>query len=183
MTCRKGVKDAPASRPNKRPRIHGPEREPVSSVVSPRKLRSEKSDANVSSKGEDDALTAQFLDVMKPRHSKGPAWADNELTKLAVTPTNPSSAAEPSPASQELGEQNKMARGEMSDLEWMKSRMADIHEDKGFEQSEDEDDQKDIPLVDATKVNCSPPCNVVCLGGFDIDSLGLFQWMLQIRRR
>ncbi|KAF8487575.1 hypothetical protein JB92DRAFT_3021966 [Gautieria morchelliformis] len=147
-----GVKDAPASRPNKRPRLHGPERGPVSSVVSSRKLSPENSDAKAPSKGEDDALTAQFLDVMNPRRSKGPAWADSELTKTAVTPAIPSKAVEPSPTSQELGEQNRMAHGEMSDLEWMKSRMADIHEDKGFEQSDDEDDRKDPGTVsmDAT---------------------------------
>lgn len=155
MTRRKGVKDAPAPRPNKRPRLTGPDHESISTTTSSSKLSSKLSDVKTLSKGEDDALTAEFLNVMNPRNKKGPAWADGTLAKTTAMPAARGNSPEAQPTPQAVEEQNPSARDEMSDLEWMKSRMTDIREDKGFEQSDNEDDQKPVEVVDATKVDSS----------------------------
>lgn len=156
MTYRKGVKDAPTPRPNKRPRLVGPERGPVVAAASaaPSKPGSKPMDEKVPSKG-DDALTAEFLNVMNPRRKDGPAWADSELETPAVSRNIPRKPPDTAAKPQQAEEQSKaVANDKISDLEWMKSRMADIREGNEFEQSDGEDDPKNVEVVDgSTKVN------------------------------
>ena len=140
-------------RPNKRRRITEPEHGPVSTAMSSSKLISEMPDVKAPSKGEDDALTAEFLNIMNPRNRKGPAWANGELAKTTTIPAAQGKSLEALPTPAAVGEQNPVVRDEMSDLEWMKSRMADIRDNKDFEQSDDEEDRKDV--VEATKVDGS----------------------------
>jgi multiple RNA-binding domain-containing protein 1 len=157
MTYRKGVKDAPVPRPNKRPRLTGPERGPVLPATSTSKLPPKQSDAKAPS-GEEDALTVEFINVMNPRHKNGPAWADGELSRPTIRQAIQGKPSGASTTSQEVERQDATAGDEISDLDWMKSRMADIREGKDFEQSDDEESQENVQVVDGgTKVSCSVP--------------------------
>lgn len=128
----KGVKDAPAPRPNKRPRIQ--QLDNASHVVSPSKekqmtlAKSTKEDSNM------DKLSEEFMSVMKSRKQR-PAWADGPVPDPQVLQP------------QQEEKDGHPADETISDLDWLKSRMRhDIPEtqSKAFEQSDDEDEPKDI---------------------------------------
>ncbi|KAJ7982776.1 hypothetical protein DFH06DRAFT_710389 [Mycena polygramma] len=118
-----GTKDAPAPRPNKRPRL-GP---------SPNELPTPPPKAPPApSKPSGDSQMDEYLQVMQPRGNKGRTWA-NEAAPAA--PINP-------PPAEAMDEDTEPVREEgLSDLDWMKRRMSknvDVVE-KAFEQSDDED--------------------------------------------
>ncbi|KAJ7865707.1 hypothetical protein B0H13DRAFT_2236885 [Mycena leptocephala] len=134
-----GAKDAPAPRPNKRPRLGPAPNEvptpPSNAPPPPPKLSN-------------DSQLDEYIEVMQPRGNKGRTWANEAAPTVPVeilpdaAPTNEN--AEP------LREEG------LSDLDWMKRRMSknvDVVE-KAFEQSDDEDADPlpvHIPLDPASK--------------------------------
>ncbi|KAF8584613.1 RNA-binding domain-containing protein [Ramaria rubella] len=132
-----GVKDAPAPRPNKRPRLLEPERASAPTKPKP------KVDAKNPDATEDDSLRAEFISLMNPRNKKGPAWADGAHSKAMATATPRTLPPSDIPHRSDVEEQDAIARDDtVSDLEWMKSRMTTaIREGRDFEQSDDEDEK------------------------------------------
>ncbi|KAJ6560260.1 hypothetical protein B0H19DRAFT_945470 [Mycena capillaripes] len=122
-----GAKDAPAPRPNKRPRL-GP---------SPNELPTPPSKAPTPpEKPSGDSQLDEYLEVMQPRGNKGRTWANEAATSVPVeVPTDPPLADKMDEDTEPIPEEG------LSDLDWMKRRMStkvDIVE-KAFEQSDDED--------------------------------------------
>ncbi|KAJ6536704.1 hypothetical protein DFH09DRAFT_1178549 [Mycena vulgaris] len=119
-----GAKDAPAPRPNKRPRL-GPSPSELPTSTPPSKV------APAPPKPSGDSQLDEYLQVMQPRGNKGRTWAN----EAAPEPTEP-------PVAEKMDEDTEPVREEgLSDLDWMKRRMsknADVVE-KAFEQSDDED--------------------------------------------
>ncbi|KZV72311.1 hypothetical protein PENSPDRAFT_576375 [Peniophora sp. CONT] len=120
-----GAKDAPAPRPNKRPRLDSdapPEAGP-STVKKPAEKKS----------GKESQFDA-FMDVMQPKARTGPAWANDE-------PAQPKPAKAKKQSEPAEGEDVQVAEG-LSDLEWMRRRMTQgveaAGQDKAFEQDEDD---------------------------------------------
>lgn len=163
------MKDAPASRPNKRPRLAGFDGHLTPIASNSTKLAksvSQNSDTKpkVESKSftkTDDAVTNEFLSLS--RRKKGPVWADGPVVDDVVMPsTHPdgniksvgtiflSKKDEPAaPETQDIVTQAEV----VSDLEWMKSRMnPSVREPKDFEQSDDEGQQSDGTIADTDKV-------------------------------
>lgn len=127
----KGAKDAPAPRPNKRPRL-GPS--PVDEPVAT--LNVEKTDAKGKSKA--DSQFDKYMEVMQPRTKKGPSWA-NEATAEASTAIHQPAESQ----NVEMADVAETSKEEgMSDLDWMKRRMSEKVDnvEKAFEQSDDEGD-------------------------------------------
>lgn len=121
-----GSKDAPAPRPNKRPRL-GP---------SPTELDTSPSSAPTKSKldkpvttGKSSTQVEEFLEVMQPRTKKGPSWANEARVEQPVL--SPEEHKNHPPTNSAL----------LSDLEWMKQRVAQNveGENRVFEQSDEED--------------------------------------------
>lgn len=152
----KGAKNAPAPRPNKRPRL-GPS--PVE-VEEPKVAK--KSSSKDKSQGAGDALATEFLQVMQPRSQKGPSWKDEEFAQepVASSSTSANPADKPLKKSKKSKIQADQADGvtedqepvtstePVSDLDWLKrhtkTAVADVEATaKAFEQSDDE------PMQDA----------------------------------
>lgn len=140
-----GTKDAPAPRPNKRPRT-----EP--SPSDPKHVQLTK-ELDVQPKGKNAEQLDEFMQVMKPRNKKGPSWA-NEASSQTVSTNEPASKAVPrseakgKPDEMEVDvvepEDNQENGEEISDLDWMKRRVSQAADlapavEKAFEQSDDED--------------------------------------------
>ncbi|KAF8182148.1 hypothetical protein K438DRAFT_1840391 [Mycena galopus ATCC 62051] len=118
-----GAKDAPAPRPNKRPRL-GP---------SPNEIQAPPSKPSTSPAKPTDESLDEFLQVMQPRGNKGRTWANESA---------PAVSADDPPPADEMDEDIEPIREEgLSDMDWLKrhtSKNADVVE-KAFEQSDDED--------------------------------------------
>lgn len=159
------MKDAPAPRPNKRPRLATPARAPVPTVASDAK---KSQPGAATSKEGDDALSAEFLNVMNPRTRKGPAWADGGAP---VPVTSKTGQREPSPRPQGAQERAgaDAAGNDVSDLDWMRSRMTKgIREGNEFEQSDEEAGElDDVEMANVGKVVPRfplRPCRALMLG-------------------
>ncbi|KAJ7248475.1 hypothetical protein C8J57DRAFT_1358341 [Mycena rebaudengoi] len=127
-----GAKDAPAPRPNKRPRL-GPSPSEVTAqpVPSATPLPVEKSAG--------DSQLDEYLKVMQPRGNKGRTWANE------AAPVEPVVSVEPPVEDVDMEREPPREEG-LSDLDWMKRHMsknADIVE-KAFEQSGDEADEPQL---------------------------------------
>ncbi|KAJ7043247.1 hypothetical protein C8F04DRAFT_1029332 [Mycena alexandri] len=129
-----GAKDAPAPRPNKRPRL-GP---------APNELPAPSTVPAATAKPAGDSQFDEYLQVMQPRGNKGRTWANESAVVAPVEVADMDVDTEP-------------AREEgLSDLDWMKRRMsknADVVE-KAFEQSDDEDAD---PTASTSLVPAAPP--------------------------
>ncbi|TDL26946.1 RNA-binding domain-containing protein [Rickenella mellea] len=164
-----GSKDAPAPRPNKRPRL-GPA--PGDELPLPKPKSSAKVSTTPVKPQDKDKGTQldEFLQVMQPRTKKGRSWANEDNTVSVTTdhpPARPDVKAtaekttkdapttdnthDSSPDNNEAEEEN----AEIDDMEWMKRRMKQQLEiandpvEKVFEQ-EDEDDageEHDTPEI------------------------------------
>ncbi|KZP05093.1 RNA-binding domain-containing protein [Athelia psychrophila] len=146
-----GTRDAPAPRPNKRPRTG-----PAPSDPEPTKPAKEQ---DVKPKSKKAAQLDEFLEVMQPRNKKGPSWANEASSQPAPAIEPISNAAPPSTANGDINSMevdvaenigNEEKGEEMSDLDWMKRRMSQATDvapvtEKAFEQSDDEDEgAKDV---------------------------------------
>ena len=122
-----GAKDAPAPRPNKRPRLgHSPD-EASSSTAAPVPAR------NVDSKSKGKAQLDDFMEVMRPK--KGPSWANEAKVSQPTIPV-------PETVVEDIVMEEPVRTEAMSDLEWMKQRTsANVDKvEKVFEQSDDEEE-------------------------------------------
>ncbi|KAJ7228150.1 hypothetical protein GGX14DRAFT_538560 [Mycena pura] len=137
-----GAKDAPAPRPNKRPRL-GP---------SPNDPPEKSSKATVGPLGSsDDAQFEEYIRVMQPRGEQGRTWA-NETTPTAQVevPAEPLALEDKDEDAEPTG---------LSDLEWLKRRMSknvDVVE-KDFEQSDDEESDPVPTLAPQASAPEEPP--------------------------
>ncbi|KAF7352281.1 Multiple RNA-binding domain-containing protein 1 [Mycena venus] len=134
-----GAKDAPAPRPNKRPRL-GP---------SPNELETPAAEAPQPPKPSGESQLDEFLQVMQPRGNKGRTWANEAAPEAPMDPA------------MEVDEDTEPVREEgLSDMDWMKRHMsknADVVE-KAFEQSDDEDlDPQPPSAVPAAITSAEPP--------------------------
>ncbi|KAI0370963.1 hypothetical protein BV20DRAFT_1071162 [Pilatotrama ljubarskyi] len=155
-----GAKDAPAPRPNKRPRL-GPSPAEVEEAK-PEKKASKSSSKDKSKKTDAKGdLAVEFLQVMQPRTKKGPSWKDDDPAPAPVASTSALAEAEATKKgkkskdkakkAEEEGEQPEQADAAaepVSDLDWLKRHMKPTLEDpeepeKVYEQSDDE------PMEDA----------------------------------
>jgi len=146
-----GTKDAPAPRPNKRPRL-GPS--PSDEKINESNLHAtSKTDTTDTKTKKDDAQLDQFLKVMKPK--KGPSWAnENDGLEAVVIPPSVSADKSTKDIVEDVTENGlditEREEG-ISDLDWMKRRMSknvesvDVSTEKVFEQ----DDEMDV--VDKTE--------------------------------
>ncbi|KAG2125739.1 hypothetical protein DEU56DRAFT_873032 [Suillus clintonianus] len=125
-----GAKDAPAPRPNKRRRLEdtaadlGPSSRPHVQKVD--KIGKTSAPALSTSASPLD----QFMEVMQPRTTKCPSWANENNESHPVLPVDPP-------------ETRTKSEEAVSDLEWMRRRMnlvSDPPPDQVFEQSDDEHD-------------------------------------------
>ncbi|KAG5643857.1 hypothetical protein DXG03_009541 [Asterophora parasitica] len=124
-----GAKDAPAPRPNKRPRLGPsptddapPTKNPSSKLTDPKSA---------------DTQLDEFMNIMKPRNKKAPTWANEERPDTPVIPAPEPDVTEDVPMADDTAARDET----ISDLDWMKQRMSkqvDVVE-KVFEQSDDED--------------------------------------------
>jgi multiple RNA-binding domain-containing protein 1 len=146
-----GVKDAPAPRPNKKPRLVDDDEGPV---AGPSKITK---DTSIKKHDDEDqprnAQLDQFLQVMQPQTKKGPSWANEKQTSHPTMGS--SSLAPPEPSTSDLGygkpkdqkdsedmQVDVEPAKELSDLDWMRQRMTSQVDEKVFTQ-DDEDDNND----------------------------------------
>ncbi|KAJ3567263.1 hypothetical protein NP233_g6476 [Leucocoprinus birnbaumii] len=127
VTVIDGSKDAPAPRPNKRPRLGPSPTDADTEAKVPASTRKSQIDKP---KAKSSAQVEEFLEVMQPRTKKGPSWANEARVEQPIPP--PEESKDDPPAHSAA----------MSDLEWMKQRMSQNVDttDRVFEQSDDEDD-------------------------------------------
>ena len=120
-----GAKDAPAPRPNKRPRLGPSPDEASSSTAALVPAR------NVDSKSKGKAQLDDFMEVMRPK--KGPSWANEAKVSQPSIPV-------PEAVVEDVVMEEPAKTEAMSDLEWMKQRTsANVDKvEKVFEQSDDE---------------------------------------------
>ncbi|KAL4248789.1 Multiple RNA-binding domain-containing protein 1 [Abortiporus biennis] len=139
-----GAKDAPAPRPNKRPRL-GPSPSEVQSEELP------KSTSDRASKSKKDEQLEEFLQVMQPRSKKGPSWANNEPPIPSTSKVDPhaqtnSNTEDNAPATDDT---NQLPSGEgLSDSDWLKRHTAKSLDDPSqpervFDQSDEEMQEPD----------------------------------------
>ncbi|KAI0334194.1 hypothetical protein GY45DRAFT_1243119 [Cubamyces sp. BRFM 1775] len=164
-----GAKDAPAPRPNKRPRTGPSPSELEGGSALPEKKPKDKA------KGKADELEDEFLQVMQPRTKKGPSWKDDEPAPgpVASSSTGPTSelskkakTPKKKPESPDEDSEQQTAQVEaVSDLDWLKRHTKPTLDDveapgRVFEQSDDEDmqdakrreDPENVPQpLDATR--------------------------------
>ncbi|KAG6824235.1 hypothetical protein H0H93_002332, partial [Arthromyces matolae] len=89
-----GAKDAPAPRPNKRPRL-GPS--PTDDAIPEKSdMKSKKTDVETKTKTKTktDEQFDKFMEVMQPRNKKGPSWANDQTVEPPVIPIPPESNVE-----------------------------------------------------------------------------------------
>ena len=167
------MKDAPAPRPNKRPRL-GPS--PDEAEAATKTAKGSKFSKDKAKKDKHVELVDEFMQVMQPR-TRGPSWKDTDPVALptASTSTNviinsvkkDKKLKKAITSTNDLDEQPdepELSGGPMSDMDWLKRHTkstldADDALQKVFEQSDDEhmeddeeDDDKDsevcaIPLI------------------------------------
>ncbi|KAA1466873.1 hypothetical protein DENSPDRAFT_831780 [Dentipellis sp. KUC8613] len=135
-----GAKDAPAPRPNKRPRL-GPS--PSENEAGPSTVKTPAPSAEPK-KSKKEAQFDEFMKVMLPETRKGPSWAD------APPPAPKDKAKTKSKGKDSTTEVSEEASGDaeqpegLSDLEWMRRRMKEGVEEKAFEQSDDEGGEGEV---------------------------------------
>ena len=134
-----GAKDAPAPRPNKRPRLGPSPDEASTSSVAPVPAQ------NVDSKSKGKAQLDDFMEVMRPK--KGPSWANEAKVSQPTIPV-------PEPVVEDVVMEEPAKTEVMSDLEWMKQRTsANVDKvEKVFEQSDDEKE----PEIETKEVRLLP---------------------------
>ena len=122
-----GAKDAPAPRPNKRPRLGPSPDEASTSSAAPVPAQ------NVDSKSKGKAQLDDFMEVMRPK--KGPSWANEAKVSQPTIPV-------PETVVEDIVMEEPVRTEAMSDLEWMKQRTsANVDKvEKVFEQSDDEEE-------------------------------------------
>lgn len=139
-----GAKDAPAPRPNKRPRLDGPSSDKVPADTS----SSSKDKTKPTTKGKKDEQLEEFINVMKAR--KGPSWKDADAAPAADAPDRASSSKSKTrsqPTDKAREQTPEVANDEpASDMDWLKRHMKsslDLSEgaEKAFDQSDVEMDQ------------------------------------------
>ncbi|KAM5538761.1 hypothetical protein V8D89_007483 [Ganoderma adspersum] len=148
-----GAKDAPAPRPNKRPRL-GPSPAEVEAATKTAK-GSKSSTKDRSKKGKHVELVDEFMQVMQPR-TKGPSWKDTDpvapptastSTDVTInTAKNDKKLKEAIASTNDLDEQPdepEASGGPMSDMDWLKRHTKSTLDpvdalQKAFEQSDDE---------------------------------------------
>ncbi|KAJ3759532.1 hypothetical protein EV360DRAFT_41717 [Lentinula raphanica] len=131
-----GFKDAPKPRPNKRRRLdvdvadteHRPTTEPK---------RTSGSNTTKAEKSKKDSHLDEFLDVMQTR--KGPSWS-NEVQPKASTSAMKLDESISTPPEEPVVEAG------LSDMEWMRRRMAENTKEKVYHQSDDEDESQNLDL-------------------------------------
>lgn len=150
-----GTKNAPAPRPNKRPRLGpSPTDEPKAAPAlssCEQKTKKAKLDGKTS-KAKPSTQLDEYMQVMQPRTKKGPLWVNDSSAQ-----TQPSSIGNVRTSRVEFietigkgDEQKDEAQNEtvdkegegISDLDWMKRRMKENLEsvERVFEQSDDDDE-------------------------------------------
>ena len=158
------MKDAPAPRPNKRPRL-GPspsETEGTTELSQSKKTKSTESQSTAVKPKKGAGLEDEFMQVMQPRTKKGPSWKDEDPAPVASSSNSPAAGrlkkmerVKQRDDGQDAASQEPEAAAEaMSDLDWLRKHTkpatdVDIHVDKVFEQSDDElvdapDDDDDV---------------------------------------
>ena len=137
--CYQGAKDAPAPRPNKRPRL-GPS--PTDDL--PSKQASKLVKDNATEPKSTPSQLDEFLEVMKPRTKKGPAWANGmkeEQVAAHAKQKQGHESVERAETTEDTEMRDPAAVEGLSDLDWMRMRMSNkvVDMEKVFEQSDDED--------------------------------------------
>ena len=150
FTSPQGVKDAPAPRPNKRPRLGPSPSEAEVDVKSPVKGQTSKSSAD--KKTARSELQDEFMQVMKPRTKKGPSWKDDDPVPGPSTDP-PAAATKKAKKSKKVSQEQEAEANEstheqeasveaISDIDWLKkhtkSTLDTSEVEKAYEQSEDE---------------------------------------------
>ncbi|RPD76903.1 RNA-binding domain-containing protein [Lentinus tigrinus ALCF2SS1-7] len=155
-----GAKDAPAPRPNKRPRL-GPSPDEVDGTSHASSKTTKKSKPSGSKKGGGNELEDQFLQVMQPSSKKGPSWKDDDPALVASTPiavshkkSKKSKKGGDNVDAVEEGESTPQQEHEtsVSDMDWLRhhttTQLDAAGDEKVFEQSEDEameeDEEEDV---------------------------------------
>ncbi|KIL64367.1 hypothetical protein M378DRAFT_78430 [Amanita muscaria Koide BX008] len=148
VTTVEGVKDAPLPRPNKRRRVDPSPDEAETLKDAPKKSDTDKK-ASKSKDGKQDQLD-EFMQVMKPRTTKGPSWANEESFTSAAGAQSSSAKPNAEPVTEDKQEGDGPQEG-ISDLDWLKKHMSNNVDtiDKVFEQSDDEMD-----AATKTEVRC-----------------------------
>ncbi|KAK0477584.1 hypothetical protein IW261DRAFT_1565894 [Armillaria novae-zelandiae] len=131
-----GAKDAPAPRPNKRPRLDSPTDTPSEQPIKSKAKTATKEDKAKSAK---ESRLGEFMEVMQPRTKKGPSWA-NEAQPEASTSSRTLDVDMQDPEVQAQDVEPVNQEG-LSDLDWMKRHLSKkVDEDgRAFEQSDDEE--------------------------------------------
>ncbi|PBK60975.1 RNA-binding domain-containing protein [Armillaria solidipes] len=131
-----GAKDAPAPRPNKRPRLDAPT---DASSEQPTKSITKTGVKEDKAKSAKESRLGEFMEVMQPRTKKGPSWA-NETQPEASTSSRTLDVDMQDPGVQALDVEPVNQEG-LSDLDWMKRHLSKkVDEDeRAFEQSDDEE--------------------------------------------
>jgi multiple RNA-binding domain-containing protein 1 len=112
-----GAKDAPAARPNKRPRLDPPLiDQPLSDKIP--------TETKVATSKKNNARFEQFSEVMQPRSGRGPSWANDPLHSNSKAKRPVTVDTQPSVDDASLVEDGVPGSEGISDLEWMRQRMS-----------------------------------------------------------
>ena len=148
------MKDAPAPRPNKRPRLG-----PSPSESSPIAVGKESIKPRPSTKAADPQFE-EFAKAIRPRTRKGPSWANEDpvpSTSSASAKSASNSKSRPQPVTPVDDEPGPSVDGPgtegLSDLDWLKRHTKSSLDDAGtrqgplYEQSGDEDVEEEAGEV------------------------------------
>jgi multiple RNA-binding domain-containing protein 1 len=144
-TPQKGAKDAPAPRPNKRPKLENVSTPSDASLEHKKSKESAQTD-NTKPPKKRTELEEEFIQVMRPRTQKGPAWLDavdpdeskvasSSKITLAAPPSPPSKKGKERESSLNVDDQQNSGADELAmdedikdqdidDMEWMKRHMS-----------------------------------------------------------
>ncbi|KAJ3829404.1 hypothetical protein F5880DRAFT_1708842 [Lentinula raphanica] len=129
-----GFKDAPKPRPNKRRRLDVDVADTEHRLTTEPK-RTSGSNTTKAEKSKKDSHLDEFLDVMQTR--KGPSWS-NEVQPKASTSAMKLDESISTPPEEPVVEAG------LSDMEWMRRRMAENTKEKVYHQSDDEDESQNV---------------------------------------
>ncbi|KIP06573.1 hypothetical protein PHLGIDRAFT_106837 [Phlebiopsis gigantea 11061_1 CR5-6] len=143
VTIIEGAKDAPAPRPNKRPKL-GPSVETKPEVEKPAKGKEKE-------KSPGDAQLEEYMQVMQPRSRKGPSWKDSDVlpapgAKASSSTTQAKSSEEGADDGEapDASPENEAA----SDMDWLKRHTKsslDISESANQDFVQSDEDMEDAP--------------------------------------
>lgn len=133
-----GANDAPAPRPNKKPRL-GPA--PADDVLVVEKAKEPKGKG---SEAAQDPQLEEFLDVMKSRAKKGPSWKDGAVEEPQVATKKAKNKPATSTETEHVSEGDEVRPEVASDLDWLKQHTKSALDTEAIAFDQPDEEMQDV---------------------------------------